>query len=175
MTTRVLETSPPMYSGVTNNSLYLLIYFDLFDDLIAHFIWVYTLNQNLCLMPAYSLVRTCMLDSKEVVKGFWYPELYSDWYPVLLFESLLSSTFWNVLSYSVVQAYSVSYFEKFTVLFCYFTLLCYLEIQSTCKMLFVWHRFFFKSSSGQTSQQTHKHTHAPGENMIALLSRVIGW
>ena len=93
-------------------------------------------------MPAYSLVRACMLDSKGVgchqapgwfhlkcitncfeekiwslnclcvvvrfywlplklyiilinfvLKGFWYPTLYSGWYPMLLFESSLSSAF----------------------------------------------------------------------------------
>ena len=126
-------------------------------------------------MPAYSLVRACMLDSKGVawhqapgwfqlkckincfeekiwslnclcvflgffywlplklyiilinivLKGFWYPALYSDWYPMLLFESSVSSAFWNVLSYSVIRAYSVSDFEKCTTLF------CYLELRST--------------------------------------------
>ena len=49
---------------------------------------------------------------------------------MLLFESSLSSAFWNVLSYSVVQAYSVSDFEKCTTLFRYFSLLCYLELGS---------------------------------------------
>ena len=66
-----------------------------------------------------------------VLKGFWYPVLYSDWYPMLLFESSLSSAFWNVLSYSVIRAYSVSDFDKCTALFHYFSLLCYLELQST--------------------------------------------
>ena len=52
---------------------------------------------------------------------------------MLLFESSLSSAFWNVLSFSVVQAYSVSDFEKCTTLFHYFSLLCYLELQSNSK------------------------------------------
>ena len=131
-------------------------------------------------MPAYSLVRAFMLDSKGVgwhqtpgwfhlkciincfeekiwslnclcvvvcfywfplklyiilinvlnLKGFWYPAFYSDWYPMLLFESSLSSAFWNVLSYSVIWAYSVSDFEKCTTLFRCFSLLCYLELRS---------------------------------------------
>ena len=130
-------------------------------------------------MPAYSLVRACMLDSTGigwhqapvwfnskciincfgekiwslnclcvvvcfylfplksyiiliniVLKGFWYPTLYSDWYSMLLFESWLSSAFWNVLSYSVIRAYSVSDFDKCTTLFRYFSLLCYLELWS---------------------------------------------
>ena len=50
---------------------------------------------------------------------------------MLLFESSLSSVFWNVLSYSVIRAYSVSDFEKCTTLFRYFSLLCYLELRST--------------------------------------------
>ena len=131
-------------------------------------------------MPAYSLDRACMLDSKGVgwhqspgwfhlkctidcfeekiwslnclcvvvcfywlplelyiilinivLKGFWYPAHYSDWHPMLLFESSLSSAFWNVLSYSVIRDYSVSDFEKCTTLFHYFSLLCYLELRST--------------------------------------------
>ena len=49
---------------------------------------------------------------------------------MLLFDSSLSSAFWDVLSYSVVQAYSFSDFEKCTTLFRYFSLLCYLEPQS---------------------------------------------
>ena len=65
-----------------------------------------------------------------VLKGFWYPAIYSDWYPILLLESSLSSAFWNVLSYSVIRTYSVSDFEKCTTLFRYFSLLCYLELQS---------------------------------------------
>ena len=65
-----------------------------------------------------------------VLKGFWYPALYPDWYPMLLLESSLSSAFWNVLSYSVIRAYSVSDFEECTTLFHYFSLLCYLELQS---------------------------------------------
>ena len=134
---------------------------------------------KLCLAPAYSLVRACMLDSKVrwhqapgwfqpkciincfeekiwslnclcfffltglasfrviyivliniVLKGFWYPALYSDWYHMLLFDSLLLSASWNVLSYSDIWAYSVSDFEKCTTLFRYFSLLCYLELQS---------------------------------------------
>ena len=66
-----------------------------------------------------------------VLKGFWYSTLYSDWYPMPLFESSLSSAFWNVLSYSVIRAYSVSDFEKCTTLFPYFSLLCYLELWSS--------------------------------------------
>ena len=140
-------------------------------------------------MPAYSLVRAYMLDSKGVgwhqaprwfhlkciincfeekiwslnclcivvcfywlplksyiilrmrniiLKGFWYPALYSDWYPMLLFESSLSSAFWNVLSYSVIRAYSVSDFEKCSTLFCYFSLLCYLELRSRTLILRKW-------------------------------------
>ena len=133
-------------------------------------------------MPAYSLVRVCMLDYKGVgwhhapgwfhlkciiklfwrkdlesllslccclfslasfriiyyidkyfLKGFWYPPLHSDWYPMLLFEwieSSLLSAFWNVLSYSVIRAYSVFDFDKCTTLFRYFSLLCYLELRS---------------------------------------------
>ena len=42
----------------------------------------------------------------------------------------MSSAFWNVLSYSVIRAYSVSDFEKCTTLFPYFSLLCYLELRS---------------------------------------------
>ena len=49
---------------------------------------------------------------------------------MLLFESSLSSVFWNVLSNSVIRAYSVCDFEKCTTLFRYFSLLCYLELQS---------------------------------------------
>ena len=49
---------------------------------------------------------------------------------MLLFESSLPSAFRNVLSYSVIWAYSVSDFEKCTTLFRYFSLLCYLEFQS---------------------------------------------
>ena len=66
-----------------------------------------------------------------VLEGFWYPALHSDWYPMLLFGSSLASAFWNVLSYSVIRAYSVCDFEKCTTLFHYFSLLCYLELQST--------------------------------------------
>ena len=43
---------------------------------------------------------------------------------------VMSSAFWDVLSYSVNGAYSVSDFEKCTTLFRYFSLLCYLEPQS---------------------------------------------
>ena len=64
-----------------------------------------------------------------VLKGFWYPPLYSDWYSMLLFESSLSSAFWKVSSYSVIRAYSVSDFEKCITLFRYFSLLCYLELR----------------------------------------------
>ena len=49
---------------------------------------------------------------------------------MLLFESSLLSAFWNVPSYSVIRAYPVSNFEKCTTLFRYFSLLCYLELQS---------------------------------------------
>ena len=49
---------------------------------------------------------------------------------MLLFESSLLSTFWNVLSYSIVRAYSVSGFEKCTTLFRYFSLLWNLELWS---------------------------------------------
>ena len=164
-----------------NNSPYLLNHFDFCRSTHTLFASIHTWL-NLCLVPAYSLVRACMLDSKGVgwhqapewfhlkcmtdcfeetiwcinclcgvfvclciglfvcfkldwlssklyimlinivLKGVWYPALYSDWYPMLLFESLLSSAFWNVLAYSVVRAYSV---------FHCFSLLCYLELQST--------------------------------------------
>ena len=63
-------------------------------------------------------------------KSILVPALYSDWHPMLLFESSLSSAFWNVLSYSVIRAYSVSDFEKCTTLFHYFSLLCYLELRN---------------------------------------------
>ena len=66
-----------------------------------------------------------------VLKGFWYPALCSDWYPMLLFESSLSSVFWNVLSYYVIRAYSVCDFDKCTTLFRYFSPLCYLELRSS--------------------------------------------
>ena len=62
---------------------------------------------------------------------------------MLLFESSLSSTFWNVLSYSVVQTYSVSDFEKCTTLFRYFSLLSYLELRSTVCMLTHWFTYYF--------------------------------
>ena len=54
---------------------------------------------------------------------------------MLLFESSLSSVFWNVLSYSVIRAYSVCDFEKCTTLFRYFSLLRYLELRSTCGLI----------------------------------------
>ena len=41
-----------------------------------------------------------------------------------------------MLSYSVIWAYSVSDFEKCTILFRYFSLLCYLELQSISPLYF---------------------------------------
>ena len=75
-----------------------------------------------------------------ILKAFSYPALCSDWYPMLLFESSQSSVFWNVLSYSVIRAYSVCDFENCTTLFHYFSLLCYLELRSTvaCNNSFVY-------------------------------------
>ena len=61
-------------------------------------------------LKSYIILRNIIL------KGFWYPALYSDWYPMLLFESSLSSAFWNGLSYSVIRAYSVSDFDKCSTL-----------------------------------------------------------
>ena len=58
---------------------------------------------------------------------------------MLLFESSMSSAFWNVLSYSVIRAYFVSDFEKCTTLFHYFSLLCYLELQNIQHVNQIWH------------------------------------
>ena len=160
-------------------------------------------------MPAYSLVRACMLDSKGVawhqapgwfqlkckincfeekiwslnclcvffvffywlplklyiilinivLKGFWYPALYSDWYPMLLFESSVSSAFWNVLSYSVIRAYSVSDFEKCTTLFRYFSLLCYLELRSKLCVWFHGCSVLYKTNSSQQTVPYHHRHH----------------
>ena len=48
----------------------------------------------------------------------------SDWHPTLLFGPTLLGTFANVSPYSVIQAYSVSDFEKCATLLCYISLLC---------------------------------------------------
>ena len=72
---------------------------------------------------------------------------------MLLFESSLSSAFWNVLSYSVIQAHSVSDFEKCTTLFRYFSLLCYLELQSKLIELSCYQGWW-----EQTDRQTDKQT-----------------
>ena len=95
-----------------------------------------------CLLFVYLLLNWLPLKLYIILinivqKGFWYPVLYSDWYPMLLFESSLLSAFWNVLSYSVILAYSVSDFEKYATLFRYFSLLCYLE-QSKELMASTW-------------------------------------
>ena len=55
---------------------------------------------------------------------------------MMLFESSPSSAFWIVLSYSVTRAYSVGDFEKCISLFRYFSLFCYLELQSTFLIFF---------------------------------------
>ena len=52
------------YSEVPNNSLCLLIYFRFFCR-STHTLFG-SIQLNLCLVPAYSLVKACMLDSKGV-------------------------------------------------------------------------------------------------------------
>ena len=74
---------------------------------------------------------------------------------MLLFDPSLSSVFWNVLSYSVIQAYSVCDFEKCTTLFRYFSLLCYLELRSTSihTSVFLW----FGTGTIQFSSTVYKY------------------
>ena len=161
-------------------------------------------------MPAYSLVRACMLDSKGVAwhqapgwfqlkckincfeekiwslnclcvffvffllasfeiiyyidkycsKRILVPHTLFRLIPyMLLFESSVSSAFWNVLSYSVIRAYSVSDFEKCTTLFRYFSLLCYLELRNKLCVWFHGCSVLYKTNSSQQTVPYHHRHH----------------
>ena len=69
--------------GVPNNSLCLLIYFDIFAGLHTLYLGLHTWL-NLCPVLAYSLVRACMLDSKGVgwhqAPGWFHLKCIINWF-----------------------------------------------------------------------------------------------
>ena len=94
-----LETMSP-YSGVPNNSLCVLIHFEYFAGLLTLYLGLLTLL-NLCLVPAYSLVRECMLDSKGVG---WHQA--PGWFHLKCIINCFEEKIWSLNCYCVVVCFS---------------------------------------------------------------------